>query len=327
MALTADENMPRRVVALAGGVGGAKLADGLYRALPQGALTVVVNTGDDFRKYGLYISPDLDTVLYTLAGLAHPINGWGLADDSRQMIEMMKLYGDEAWFGLGDKDLATNLLRTQALANGQPLSAITQDLARRLQIGATLLPMSDDQVATIVDTVEYGLLNFQEYFVRYRWQPVVQRLQYAGAESAKAAPAVLEALENADLIVICPSNPVLSIEPILQVRQIREALQNRRAPCLCVSPIIAGNALKGPAAKLMAELGMQATAAGVADYYGDLLDGFVIDDADQASSQDIATRVWVSNIVMRDVRDRTRLASELLAWGREARRGSEVRGQ
>ncbi|MBX3061754.1 MAG: 2-phospho-L-lactate transferase [Anaerolineae bacterium] len=319
--------MPRRVVALAGGVGGAKLADGLYRALPSDALTVVVNTGDDFRKYGLYVSPDLDTVLYTLAGLAHPVNGWGLADDTRQMIEMMKLYGDEAWFGLGDKDLATNLLRTEALANGQPLSVITQDLARRLGIGATLLPMSDDQVATIVDTVEYGSQNFQEYFVRFRWQPVVKRLEYRGSESAAPAPGVLEALESADLIVICPSNPVLSIEPILQIRQIREALQNRRAPCLCVSPIIAGSALKGPAAKLMAELGMRATAAGVADYYGDLLDGFVIDDADHASSQDISTRVWVSNIVMRDAGDRIRLASELLAWGTELRRGSEVRGQ
>jgi LPPG:FO 2-phospho-L-lactate transferase len=311
-----------RVVALAGGVGGAKLADGLYRSLPTKALTVIVNTGDDFTRYGLHVSPDLDTVLYTLAGIAHPVNGWGIADDTRQMIEMMKRYGDEAWFGLGDKDLATNLLRTESLASGKRLSQITQELARRLGVTAGLLPMCDDRIATVVDTVEYGMLNFQEYFVRYRWQPVVKRLEYVGEESAEPATGVIEAIEQADVIVICPSNPLLSIEPILRVKRIRTALERRQAPCVCVSPIVAGSALKGPAAKLMAELGLQASAVGVATYYGDLIDGFVMDQADHASSQEIRMPVLVSNIVMHDAPDRVRLATELLEWSRSI----EVRG-
>ncbi|MBX3081324.1 MAG: 2-phospho-L-lactate transferase [Anaerolineae bacterium] len=309
-----------RVVALAGGVGGAKLADGLARVLPPGALTVIVNTGDDFTHYGLHVSPDLDTVMYTLAGIAHPVNGWGLADDTRQMIEMMKRYGDEAWFGLGDRDLATNLLRTHALANGWSLSQITHDLASRLGVTSHLLPMSDMSVATNVDTIEMGILKFQEYFVRHRWQPVVKRVLYEGAESAYPAPGVKEALETATMIVICPSNPVLSVEPILRVQGMRAALEARTVPCVVVSPIVAGAALKGPAAKLMAELDLEPSVIGIADYYGRLIDGIVIDNEDSASSQHIKQPSLASNIVMREVTDRVRVAREVLAWNKELMR-------
>lgn len=310
-------HVKERVVALAGGVGGAKLAHGLYQALPPGALTVLVNTGDDFTHYGLKVSPDLDTVMYTLAGLAHPVNGWGLADDTRQMIEMMKRYGDPAWFGLGDRDLATNLLRTEALTNGTSLSEITHHLATQLGITAQLLPMSDQPVATMVETVEHGVLNFQEYFVRHRWQPTVKRLWYDGAEAAQAAPGVIAALREATAIIICPSNPLLSVEPMLRIASIRNALATRRVPCVAVSPLVGGAALKGPAAKLMTELGLSASVTGIADYYGNLLSGLVIDDVDRATSPFIQQPVLVSNIVMHSVADRVRLASEVLAWTRE----------
>jgi LPPG:FO 2-phospho-L-lactate transferase len=299
-----------RVVALAGGVGGAKLAEGLAACLPRGALTVIGNTGDDFRHYGLHVSPDLDTVMYTLAGIAHPINGWGIADDTRQMLSMLARYGEETWFGLGDRDLATNILRTHWLAQGVPLSAITQRLCARLGIATHLLPMTDDPLATIVYTLEYGRLAFQEYFVRYRWQPTVQRLVYEGAEIAQPAEGVLAALEAAEAIIICPSNPLLSIEPILQVRAIRQAIMARRAPCLAVSPIIAGAALKGPTVKVMTELGLRADVTGVAEYYGALIDAFVVDHAD--SEAHIPQRRFVTDIRMDTSTDRRRLAEEVL---------------
>ncbi len=300
------------VVALAGGVGGAKLADGLARCLPPGALTVIVNTGDDFRYYGLAVSPDLDTVMYTLAGLAHPVNGWGLNNDTRQMLDVLRAYGEDAWFGMGDRDMATNLLRTHHLANGLPLSEVTAKLAGALGVKTRLLPMSDQYVATMVETAEYGVLEFQEYFVRYRWHPVVKRLWYEGAEQAQPAPGLFEALSEAEAIIICPSNPVLSIEPILQVSGVRAALARRRAPCLAISPIIAGAALKGPAAKIMNELHLDATAGGVAAYYGALIEGFVLDTQDQATV--IQQQRLATNIRMNTVEDRERLAREVLVW-------------
>jgi len=301
-----------RVVALAGGVGGAKLAEGLAHCLPPEALTVIVNTGDDFTHYGLAVSPDLDTVMYTLAGLAHPVNGWGLAGDTQQMITMMRRYGDEAWFGLGDMDMATNLLRTQALVNGEPLSRITDRMARALGVTACLLPMSDDRVATMVETVERGTLAFQEYFVRYRWQPTVTRLWFDGADRARPAPGILDALAQADAIILCPSNPLLSIEPILQVPGIRAALEQRKVPCVAVSPIIGGQAVKGPAAKLMAELSMEVSPAGVASYYGSLIDGLVVDTVDREVM--IQQRKLVTSTWMKTNEDRGRLAREILEW-------------
>ncbi|MCS6871997.1 MAG: 2-phospho-L-lactate transferase [Anaerolineae bacterium] len=300
----------RHVVALAGGVGGAKLVEGLAKCLPDGALTVIGNTGDDFRHYGLHVSPDLDTVMYTLAGIAHPVNGWGIADDTRHMLSMLARYGEETWFGLGDHDLATNILRTHWLAQGMPLSAVTARLCQRLGVTTCLLPMTDDLLATVVYTVEYGRLAFQEYFVRHRWQPTVQRLVYEGAEAAQPAAGVLEALETAEAIIICPSNPLLSIEPILQVRAIREAIKARRAPCLAVSPIIEGAALKGPTVKIMRELGLRADVAGVSSYYGDLIDALVVDEADR--EVDIQQRRFVTNIRMMNSADRVRLAEEVL---------------
>jgi LPPG:FO 2-phospho-L-lactate transferase len=233
------------------------------------------------------------------------------------MVDMMKRYGEEGWFGLGDRDLATNILRTHRLAQGVLLSTITAQFAAALGITAALLPMTDQPVATMVETLEHGLLSFQEYFVRYRWQPTVTRLQYAGIENAVAAPGVLAALENADAIIFCPSNPLLSVEPILRIGAIRNAIEKRRTPCLAISPIVAGAALKGPAAKLMGELQLDPSAAGVAAYYGDLIDGFVIDNQDSDLAPALAGRVFVSDIIMRDVADRARLANEVLAWVKE----------
>lgn len=303
-----------RVVALAGGVGGAKLAHGLARILPAESLVIIGNTGDDFRHYGLNVSPDLDTVMYTLAGVAHPVNGWGMADDTRQMLDMLRSYGEEGWFGLGDRDMATNLLRTHWLAQGLPLSAVTARLAVALGVRVSLLPMTDDRLATRVETAEYGWLDFQEYFVRHRWQPTALSLRYDGAEQARPAPGVIDALRAADLIVICPSNPVLSVEPILQVPGIRAALAERRGPCIAVSPIIAGAALKGPAAKLMKELGHEAGVQGIARFYGTLIDALVIDHQDRDAI--IPQRVFVTDIRMSTPDDRARLAREIHDWNR-----------
>lgn len=301
-----------RVVAFAGGVGGAKLVHGLAQCLPPESLTIIGNTGDDFRYYGLHVSPDLDTVMYTLAGIAHPVNGWGLAGDTRQMVESLRALGEESWFGLGDKDLATNLIRTAWLAEGQPLSAVTARLCAALHIGPRLLPMTNSPLATLVHTLEYGRLAFQEYFVRYRWQPTVTRLEYSGEAEATPAPGVLDAIAAADLLVICPSNPVLSVEPILRVKAIREALTHRRVPCVAVSPVIAGAALKGPTVKIMGELGLRADVEGVSAYYGNLIDAIVIDGEDQSAT--VSQRALITDIRMRDAADRARLAAEILNW-------------
>jgi LPPG:FO 2-phospho-L-lactate transferase len=306
---------PRQVVAFAGGVGGAKLVDGLARVLPAGALTVIVNTGDDFRYMGLAVCPDLDTVMYTLAGLAHPINGWGLADDTRQMVGMLQHYGEAGWFGLGDKDLATNLLRTQLLAQGQPLGEVTAWLCGRLGIGARLLPATDDAVATMVETDSHGLLPFQDYFVRHRWQPVVRKLHYQGAGQARPSPGLLDALNEADLLIFCPSNPVLSIAPILAVPAIAAAVEGRRVPLLAVSPVVAGAALKGPTVKIMTELGYDPSVAGIANHYGQLIDGFVVDTQD--ADVQITQPKLVAPIILDTTARRVALANHLLAWAAE----------
>jgi LPPG:FO 2-phospho-L-lactate transferase len=303
-----------RVVVFAGGVGGAKLVDGMAKSLPPGNLTAIVNTGDDFRYYGLAVSPDLDTVMYTLAGLAHPVNGWGLEGDTRQMLDMLARYGEAAWFGTGDKDLATHLIRTQMLSAGHPLSAVTERLSRALGISTRIVPMTDDRMATMVDTVEHGTLGFQEYFVGKRWQPTVRRVWYDGEESAQPARGVTDALDAADLIVFAPSNPVLSVEPILRVRGIRAALESRRVPCIAVSPVLAGTAFKGPTVKLMAELGLEPTAAGVAAYYGSLIDAYVLDPGDVPDLGTLGSAVLATDIRMPTSEERVRLAGELLAW-------------
>ncbi|HET7883880.1 MAG TPA: 2-phospho-L-lactate transferase, partial [Acetobacteraceae bacterium] len=269
------------VVALSGGVGGAKLALGLSHVLPPEELIVACNTGDDFEHLGLSISPDIDTVVYTLAGIANPELGWGRADETWSFMETLETLGSETWFRLGDRDLVVHVERTRRLRAGETLSAVTADLCAGLGVGPRVLPMSDDPVRTRVRTDE-GWIDFQEYFVRRRCEPVVHELAFHGAATARMQPEFRTALEDPQLkaVVICPSNPFISIEPILAVPGVREALAACIAPVVAVSPLIGGRAIKGPTAKMMGELGMTPSAGGVARRYGDLIDGYVCDFAD-----------------------------------------------
>ena len=307
-----------KIVALAGGVGGAKLAHGLAQILPPEDLTVIVNTGDDFEHYGLYISPDLDTVCYTLAELANPETGWGRAVETWQAIENANRLGGPGWFNLGDQDLGTHLERTRRLKEGQPLSQITRDFCKAWGIGPTVLPMSDQPVRTMVDTDE-GELAFQEYFVHRRCEPKVKGFRFDGADMAEAAPGTLEALEAANAVVICPSNPWVSIDPILSVLKLRPALSefegsivHRLPPTVAISPIISGKAVKGPAAKMYAELGIQPSALAVAKHYRGLLSGFVLDniDADLANLIEIPT--LTTDTLMNLLTKRAQLARDVL---------------
>ncbi len=300
-----------RVVALAGGVGGAKLADGLAQILPPDRLTVIVNTGDDFRHLGLHISPDLDTVCYTLAGLANPETGWGRRDETFHALESVRALGGPDWFQLGDRDLGTHLERTRRLRAGEPLSAITRDFCRAWGVRHTVLPMSDEPVPTIVRTAE-GDLPFQEYFVHCRTEPAVLGFRFEGAERAQPAPGVRAALERAHLVLVCPSNPWVSIDPILAVGDIRELVAAR--PVVAVSPIIGGRAVKGPAAKMYRELGIQPSAAAVARHYEGLLSGFVMDTADADLRPQVQMPTLVTDTLMKSPADRRRLAAEVLAW-------------
>jgi LPPG:FO 2-phospho-L-lactate transferase len=302
-----------QVVALSGGIGGAKLALGLYRILPAGALTVVANTGDDFEHLGLKVSPDLDTLLYTLAGLDNPETGWGRGGETWTFMAALESLGGETWFKLGDGDLATHVERTRRLAAGECLSAITDDFRRRLHISARLLPMSDDPVRTCLSTGA-GWLDFQDYFVRRQCAPVVREIEFAGAPAAAPHPAFLAALGEADLraVVICPSNPFISIDPILALPGVRAALRLCRAPVVAVSPIIAGKAVKGPTAKLMGELGLPVDAEAVARHYGDILDGYVVDVADADRLDKIGVKVTVAPTLMQTLADREALARAVL---------------
>lgn len=299
-----------KLVALAGGVGGAKLAAGLARVLPPGALTVIVNVGDDFQHYGLHISPDLDTVMYTLAGINNQETGWGLAGESWQMLAMLERYGQQPWFRLGDQDLATHLLRSYALQQGQSLTQITQQMAQALGITQHLLPATDARWATMVDTVELGTLPFQEYFVRQRWQPTVRQIWYDGDAAAAPTTTVLSALTSAEAVIICPSNPLLSIDPILSLGDMRKHLRNRQGPCVAVSPLLHGQAVKGPAQKLMQELGLEASTSGIARYYEGLIDGLVVDHGDAPTTGEFME----TNILMPTPEAQTRLAQEVLQW-------------
>ncbi|HXO89817.1 MAG TPA: 2-phospho-L-lactate transferase [Stellaceae bacterium] len=301
------------VLALSGGIGGAKLALGLYRVLPPGALTVVANTGDDFEHLGLAISPDIDTLLYTLAGLDNPELGWGRRDETWTFMKALGSLGGETWFNLGDGDLATHVERTRRLAAGESLSQITEDFRRRLGISARLLPMSDDRVRTQLLTVA-GWLDFQDYFVRQRCAPVVREIAFAGGAEARPQPDFLAALADDKLraVVICPSNPFISVDPILCVPGVRAALSSCAAPVVAVSPIIGGKAVKGPTAKLMAELGLPVDAAAVARHYGDILDLYVADhtDADELAEFDVP--VIFARTLMLSLEDREGLARAVL---------------
>ena len=308
------------VLAFSGGVGGAKLALGLMRVLAPGRLTVAVNTGDDFRHLGLHVSPDLDTLMYTLSGLANPDTGWGIAGDTGRFMAQLERLGGETWFFLGDGDLATHVERSRRLAAGESLSRITEALCRRLGIPARVLPMSDDAVPTTVETPD-GPLAFQHYFVRDACRPAVTGFRFEGAERAAPQPDLMALLRDGPLaaLVVCPSNPFISIDPILALPGVRRAIAECGAPRIAVSPIVGGRAVKGPTAKMMAELGREVSATAVARHYAGLIDGFVLDRADAARRGAVAAlgqAVLVTDTVMRTLADRERLAAEVLDFAR-----------
>ena len=312
-----------RIVALAGGVGGAKLVHGLAMAGAPERLTAIVNTADDFTLYGLRISPDLDTVLYTLAGIANPETGWGIAGDTFQTLAAIEGYGREPWFRLGDRDFATHILRTERLGGGASLTSVMGELATALGVVSTLLPMTDDPVATLVDTPA-GRLAFQDYFVARHQTDQVDDIVFEGIEDSRLQSAVEASIVQADLIVICPSNPIVSVGPILAVPGMRATL-TAAAPLVAVSPIVGGKALKGPADRMLADLGHEVSAHGVAALYGTLIDGMVIDEVDEALApriEALGMAVLVTQTVMRDVDDRRRLAAETVAFGSTLRAAS-----
>ncbi len=305
-------------VALSGGVGGAKLALGLAGTLAPEDLTIIANTGDDFEHLGLTICPDIDTLTYTLAGISNPETGWGREGETWQFMDSLDALGGETWFQLGDRDLATHIERSRRLAAGETLTGITEDFRQRLGIGPRILPMSDTPVRTIVETPD-GPLPFQHYFVREQCAPVVTGFRFAGAADADPAPGIADVLADDSLsaIVICPSNPFISIDPIFAVPGLRDGIANAHAPVVAVSPIVGGKALKGPTAKMMTELGLASDAISVARHYGGLLDGFVLDKSDADSEdavRDLNIHVLVTDTVMRTTADKERLAREVLTF-------------
>ena len=313
------------VLALSGGIGGAKLALGLSRVLPDGSLIVVANTADDFEHLGLNISPDLDTLMYTLAGLDNPEAGWGRGNETWTFMSVLASLGGETWFKLGDGDLAVHVERTRRLRAGESLTAITADFCARLGIAARLLPMSDDRVRTRLRTSD-GWLEFQEYFVHRRCAPEVREIAFEGASVAKPNPAVLTALSSSRLraVVICPSNPLISVDPILALPGMRAALVRCRAPVIAVSPIIGGKAVKGPTAKMLAELGRPVSAVEVALHYRDFLDGFILDEADAPLAPALDMPFTLAKTLMHTLADREALARGVLDFAgtlREKPRG------
>lgn len=300
------------MVALCGGIGGAKLAYGLSRALPPGRLRVIVNVGDDFRHLGLHVSPDIDTVVYTLSERSNPRTGWGRDHESWRFMEAVEELGGETWFSLGDTDLATSAVRTARLQSDESLSKITDDIARALNVPASIIPVSDQPVATVVDTLE-GELTFQRYFVGRNCEPVVRGLRFDGAGEASPSPAALAALTDERLaaVVICPSNPYLSIDPMLAVPGFEAALRSAAVPIIAVAPLVGGQAIKGPLTKLMAELGHSVDLQTVADHYRGLIDILLIDEQDAGAAID-GPHVHVAQTVMRDRDDRIALARAIL---------------
>ncbi len=308
--------MSQRIVALAGGVGGSKLAEGLAQCLPTDHLAIVVNTADDFDHFGLRVCPDLDTVCYTLAGMANPETGWGRSGETWHAMESVEALGGPAWFRLGDRDLGTHLERTRRLRSGASLTEVVAHFCRSWGVRPRVLPMSDDPIATVIST-DQGDLDFQKYFVELRCEPQVRAIRFAGAERAQPAAGVLEAIADADLIVICPSNPWVSVDPILAVPGLKKALQEKTV--LAVSPIIGGKAVKGPAAKIFTELGVEPSANAVTEHYDSLLAGIVIDTIDQEQSlaiEAMGVRALVTDIWMKTRADRKRLAGEVIAFGK-----------
>ncbi len=310
-----------KIVALAGGVGGAKMALGLYLHLKEQGqadkLSIIGNTGDDLELFGVRICPDLDTVMYTLAGIVNPLQGWGVEGDTQTTLNMLKKYGEDAWFLLGDHDFATHLIRTQMLREGQTLTETTARLVRGLGLECALLPMCNEDVRTYVNTQEAGELPFQEYFVRRRAQDTVTGLRFAGIQRASLTPEVKQAIAEADLIIFGPSNPYLSLQPILQVPGMRECLKAAKAPVVAVSPIVGGKALKGPAAAIMHSFGgeVEASALGAAKIYAGIINGFVLDelDAEQAGAVEaLGLKTLVTQTVMKNEQDKKQLAAQII---------------
>lgn len=314
------------ITVLTGGTGGAKFVDGLRRVIPQEELTVIVNTGDDHEWWGLHVSPDVDSILYMLAGILSPERGWGVGGDTFHCLQAMEALGGPSWFSVGDRDLATHLLRTQLLSDGHTLTEATQILAMKLDVRACVLPMSDQQVETRIHTPA-GELTFQEYFVKRHYEDPVSSLRFACAMDAKPAPGVVEAIHQTDAVLIAPSNPITSIGPILAVPGIREALRKTSADVVAISPIIGGAAVSGPAAALMASQNLAPSITGVADHYADFLDVLVADDSDAATAQSLdkhSVRISCSNILMRTNEDRERLARTVLELALPHRRKERI---
>jgi LPPG:FO 2-phospho-L-lactate transferase len=316
------------ILVFAGGVGGAKLASGLSRILPPEDLAIAVNTGDDFTHLGLHISPDIDTVTYKLAGVSHPINGWGRAGDSFRAMGALEALGAPTWFNLGDLDLATHIERTRRLAEGETLSEVTAAFASKLGIKHPIIPMSDDAVRTMIKSgAEW--LAFQDYFVRLRCEPAVSAITFQGSDAAAVSPQLERILSNhlVEALVIAPSNPFVSVDPILSIKRIRDEMVRRKFKVVAVSPIVAGRALKGPALKMMQELGIEATVVGIAKHYQRFVDGIVIDTGDIALKsliESLGMRVFVTDIVMRNASDEEAVARNAVKFARDLQDSSRL---
>lgn len=305
------------ILALSGGVGGAKLSLGLLRILPPDCLTVIVNTADDFTHLGLRISPDIDTTVYTLADMVNPLTGWGRRDETWTFMAATTALGGETWFRLGDGDLAMHVERTRRLANGESLSQITADIARHLKIPASIIPMTDDIVATRVGTAS-GELAFQDYFVRRQCAPRVTSLRFSGVEGARLAPEAVAALRSSELaaVVICPSNPYLSVDPILTIPGMQDLLRDCPAPIVAVSPLVGGKAVKGPTAKIMTELDLAVSAVEIARHYAGIIDGLVVDVGDHHLAEQFDLPVLFTETLMSSLADRERLALEVIEFAK-----------
>ena len=316
------------ITALAGGVGAAKLLEGLVRVMPPENLSVIVNTSDDIQMFGLHISPDVDIVTYTLAGLVNPITGWGLVNDTFYGLDsLVRFYDSERWFNLGDRDLATHIYRTDQLRQGKTLTEITRHLCELLGVGARVLPVTDAFVPTTIVT-DQGAMHFQEYLIRHRAQPIVQEIRFEHIEDAVATPETIDALVSAEAIVICPSNPLISIGPILTVPGLRKLIEQISVPKIAISPIIKGQALKGPADRMLAQTGSPVSALGVAQIYANLIDAFIIDEQDADLKQEIeklGLKVFVTNTVMSGAAEKYALALFTMQAIRELQVANTVR--
>lgn len=311
----------QKLAVLSGGVGGAKLVLGLAQIMPPENLSVIANTGDDFDHLGLRICPDIDTLIYTLSGLANPDTGWGLRDESWDYMKALQALGGEAWFRLGDRDLAMHVKRRDLLLGGQTLNETTRRLAGDLGVKVAILPMSDDPIHTYIET-DNGELAFQDYFVRLQAQPAARAIHYRSTGTARASSTVTEALTDPELngVIISPSNPWLSIAPILAAAGVESCLLNSNAPVTALSPIVAGKAIKGPTAKLMQELGITTGVTGIAEHYRNIIDGLIIDEQDRnskAAIEQMGIQVAVTDTIMNDLADKTRLAKFVAEFSAE----------